>query len=230
MSPALAVDFSKWLTEAQAAAMLKVAPRSIRRMCQEGRGPQSAKRTVAGRRSERVYDPADVERIASRSGALQPAALIAVPATVSRVPALPAAAHGALAITGADMLDYFAASVRRLTEAFPPAAIRAWMTLDEAAEYSGLSRTFLERLVRNKLLPHVRDRAIKVSRADVDAIREGRGFSSLLNRALPDGDVPLFAGLPTPRRGLGQLNQTDDKAKSGQKGRKKSPDRPRASR
>lgn len=43
-----------------------------------------------------------------------------------------------------------------------------FLTLKEAAEYTGLSVAFLRRLVRAEILPHIRDRRIKVRRSDLD--------------------------------------------------------------
>jgi hypothetical protein len=44
------------------------------------------------------------------------------------------------------------------------------VTLEQASELSGLSIGFLRRLVREKKLRGIRDRLVKVLRADVDAL------------------------------------------------------------
>ena len=58
------------------------------------------------------------------------------------------------------------------TPALQPAekSLAVWVTLDQAAEYLGLSRTFLERLVKDRKLRAVKDRSIKVRKADLDAL------------------------------------------------------------
>jgi excisionase family DNA binding protein len=158
-----APDLSTWLTEPEAAAALQISPRTLRRMCADGRGPQSAMRPVPGRKPERVYDQERVDELASQSA--PPQALIAVPVEEPRalartlnVPTL-AAAGDVMSV-----LQQFAAILRPSATPGPT----AWLTLDEAAAYSGLSRTFLARMVQDGELPSVRDRSIKVRRADLD--------------------------------------------------------------
>lgn len=43
-----------------------------------------------------------------------------------------------------------------------------WLTLSEASKHSGLSIAFLRRLIASKKLKAIRDRAVKVSRRDLD--------------------------------------------------------------
>jgi excisionase family DNA binding protein len=45
---------------------------------------------------------------------------------------------------------------------------KRWLTVPEAAQYTGLSETFLRRAIRAGNLPYLRDRALKMRRADLD--------------------------------------------------------------
>jgi excisionase family DNA binding protein len=166
---ATAAALSAWLTEQEAADRIGCTPRTVRRMVQEGRGPEVARRRVPGRKPERVYHPADVDRIASRLAPVN--ALVAVPATV---PAAAVTMTPSPTPVTAEHLAALAGHLIELVRPAPPAPVRPWMTLDEAAAYIGLSRAFLARLVREGGIPSVRDRAIKVPRAALDAFDPGK--------------------------------------------------------
>lgn len=45
-----------------------------------------------------------------------------------------------------------------------------WISLPEAAEYTGLSVPYLKRLIASRKLPATRDRSLKVRRTDLDRL------------------------------------------------------------
>ena len=74
---------------------------------------------------------------------------------------MPAQLAGALALL---------TSLAEITDRARPRHEKLWLTLPEAADYTGLSETFLRRLVCHGKLASVRDRARKVRRTDLDSL------------------------------------------------------------
>jgi excisionase family DNA binding protein len=148
-------DLSGWLTKAQAAERLAISERTLDRLGKKG--PERRLRPRPGKKPEPVFNPVDVEAMAPKEEAH------VVPyAAVSRGAGLPEPTLGvALAFT----------AIEKVAERLAirgPERWKPWMTIAEASEYSGLSESFLRRLVRESQLPSVRDRAVKVRRADLD--------------------------------------------------------------
>ena len=119
-----------WLTKAEAAMRLGVSERTIDTWAKERRVSTRVE-PRAGRRPATTVDPADIERIFSeqhRGAVLAPeTALPAAPSTIATI----------------DALRQFAEALQR------PRAPKPWMTLDEAAEYSGLPKRLLSKMVRD---------------------------------------------------------------------------------
>ena len=100
----------------------------------------------------------------SQSAKLQQFANSAKPVAVAEYDVIPKEIAPVMAVL--EKLTYL------LTERTEPAApqLAVWVTLDQASDYLGLSRTLLERMVKDKKLVAIKDRSIKVRKADLDSL------------------------------------------------------------
>ena len=58
-------NLESWLTETEAADMMRISTRTLRRRCVEGDGPERRERQRPGARPEPVYNPDDVARLSA---------------------------------------------------------------------------------------------------------------------------------------------------------------------
>lgn len=128
-------DYSDWLTKSEAAQALQCAEKTIERLAAKGDLQQGFRR-VPGRRPLAVYHPSDIERLKSNS-----IPFVSPPLTDQSTPTalVPAKENSVTLITA-------------LTAALakPPVVAldkKLYLNLDEAAEYSGLPRRHLQRLI-----------------------------------------------------------------------------------
>jgi len=159
-------DLSTWASKPQAAAALGISERTLDRLIAEGKGPERRLRRREGKRPEPVYNPIDLDTLAAAQPALlHPDSPLGRPTTAiaARREYLPPLHPAALAL-----MD------RLITMAQPaqPPPARPWLTIPEASAYTGLSGTLLRRLVREKRLPAIRDRAVKLRRSDLDRMAD----------------------------------------------------------
>jgi hypothetical protein len=120
----------RWLTKAEAQAMLGVSERTIETWIGEQRlGSRPEPRP--GKRPLTMVDGDDVERI--RAERNKGAIIRTPPASTEIAPVSPAAPNELLALA----LRMMARDAESRT------AIRPWLNLEEAAEYSGLPKSFL---------------------------------------------------------------------------------------
>lgn len=168
MNPAL--DLSTWLTDAVAGARLGCSKRSLDREAVAGR-LHPLTRQVPGRRGERVWDPDEIEaRMPQRHAHL---ALAIAPVLPPMAELTRARADDALLATALERLGHvFEVQLGAIVKAaVPPKPLPAYfLTIPQASEHTGLSQTVLRRFVRSKKLPSIRDGAIRVSRAHLDAM------------------------------------------------------------
>ena len=133
-------DLSSWPTHTEAAQRLGTNERTIHRWIASGRLTR-AYRPATGRKPIVVVDPADLEQIrrerlppvvltGDHDGRTQHVQMLSESVEVERA-------------RGADPFAGLAAHLARLAAAFPTAQPKPWLTLDEAAEYSGLPRAWL---------------------------------------------------------------------------------------
>jgi len=166
-------DLSTWLSKPAAAARLAISERTLERMVAAGKGPQSRQRTRRGKRPETVYNPQDVETLADAAG-VQPFVMAPEPsapqnAAVARTAdGIPPALAGVLSV-----IERLAQMAQRPSIEPASGLSSLWLTLDQAAAYTGLSRAFLKRLVDDGKLPAIRDRATKVKREHLDLLEFG---------------------------------------------------------
>jgi hypothetical protein len=139
-----------WLTKQEAAKLIGTSERSIERLVQAGHITQRYLR-VTGRRPIAILDPGDVETIRQETLAKLP------PPTVETSTALMTRPG-----RGMEAMPAFLAAMSAV-QAQP----KFFLTLKEASLASGLTVAYLRRLVDSGKLKHVRDRGIKVRRADL---------------------------------------------------------------
>lgn len=175
-------DYSTWLTKQQAADAIGVSTKTVEKFAQDQQLQQAAWR-AQGRGAERaVYNPDDVARIAAaRRPGLPPFVLPAV--QTGNGVGNGAIAHAASHAPGEETqralaagLSEFAAALRLLTSENPltseksqnPTAL--FLTIPEAAAVSGLSPTYLRRLIAEGTLKARKDRGWKIRRTDLEAL------------------------------------------------------------
>lgn len=123
----------EWLPKAEAAELLGVSTREIERKAASGR-IQTKRVRLPGDRSDRtVYSGEDIERVKREreQGVMQLAPRTPLASSAMQEQTLAAVLKAALA---------------------PPTQPKPWMTLDEAAEYSGLTERQIRKLDRTQVL------------------------------------------------------------------------------
>ena len=159
-----------WLTTAEVAARLGVSESTLDREVRAGRW-QTRYRPREGRKPERVFAPHEVE-------AREPKPVTEVvrhePVNASNSVSLTKSPESTPSLAFPDPTP----AILRFAALVAPAKPR-WLTLDQASEYTGLSRPFLVRLIRAGQLPAIRDRAIKVREADLDNIGNSVSLTEL---------------------------------------------------
>lgn len=166
MNKANKLDLSKWLTKAETAAILGISERTLDRLGEQGKGPERRLRPRPGKKPEPVYRPEDVQAMAA---AQNKPMIIAPDSPLRTAPAAGSIAPRPPAQPPLGVAEFFALvdGIAQKVTAVLPRAEKLWLTLEEAAQVSGLSEAFLRRLVRTGNLPAVRDRAWKVRRSDL---------------------------------------------------------------
>lgn len=171
MTAALSPDLSAWLSKEAAASQLNMSVRTFERLVAEGKGPERRLRPRAkGLKPEPVFNPDDVETLR--------AAAAAKPAVFAATSAIAPISTSALAPTAAPDIPPALAAVLSLIDRLAQMAQRPrpeplqapeplWMTIDQAAAFTGLSASLLRRLAKSGKLHAIRDRAIKFRRADL---------------------------------------------------------------
>jgi excisionase family DNA binding protein len=172
-------DLSDWLTKPQAADAIGVSTKAIERFAQARKLEQGSRPQLRGP-NVAVYNPEDVARLASERHPVRAPWLL--PADADR-PArrngtrppdgLVASAPTGLATTGdSDPLRAFAAAVYAAvmsqTSETRPATL--FVTLEEAATLTGLSRNYLRRLISEQKLAAVRAPGWRIRRRDLELL------------------------------------------------------------
>jgi excisionase family DNA binding protein len=119
---------NNWPTQTEAAVQLGTNERTIRRWIESGR-LKSSTRPVVGRKPATIVDPEDVERLREER---HPVVLVEkAEKSLQRMAADPA-------IPDTQVMAAFKAAIRET-----PKEPKPWLTLKEAAEYSGLPAAWL---------------------------------------------------------------------------------------
>jgi excisionase family DNA binding protein len=168
-------DLSTWLTKADAAARLGLSERTLDRLVAAGKGPECRDRRRPGKRPEPVYNPRDLDVLAGAAAARP--AVIAAASPIGQPQLDVQRAIDAEGIMWGEIprpLGVVLRVIEQLAQITrhpePAAASPPWLTMREAAKYSGLSESLLRRLARSGELFSVRDGARKVRRHDLDKL------------------------------------------------------------
>ena len=156
-------DYTGWLTKQQAADAIGVSTKTIEKFAQERKIEQARWQRPTGGPLVAVYQPDDVGRLATeRRG--------------EHVPfVMPAIGTGAIALAtrppdpGAAGLGALLGALQATAEKFQkPSAL--FLTLPEAAAFTGLSQAYLRRLLEAGTLTAIRDRGWRIRRRDLEAL------------------------------------------------------------
>jgi hypothetical protein len=149
-------DLSTWLTESEAAECLGISIRTLQRKCAAGEGPERRERQRPGRKPEPVYNPEDVDRLATSP-----------PAVFSSNSAIAPRVGNDIAPPGS-IIEQLAAALHKRLQEPPPRPPARWLDLRAASARTGLSVALLRRLIASGRLKVVRDRSLKVLQSDID--------------------------------------------------------------
>jgi excisionase family DNA binding protein len=174
------LDYATWLTKQQAADAIGVTTKTVEQLAKDRKLEQAFWRRPTGGPQLAVYNPDDVSRIAlERRQTPAPFVLPAVqPMTgngngrrytnaASQALAVPAAADSA-----DDLVRQFLHGLLRAatTPQASQNSEKLFLTVDEAATVSGLSRGYIRRLIREQKLPAVRCRGWRIRRRDLEEL------------------------------------------------------------
>jgi len=174
---------SEWLTKQQAAETLGVSTKTIESFAAGGK-LQSAKRSQIGRPPAVVYHPADVTRLANERHAnpayVVPSSDAGAGAVVASPRTSPTASPSASPIqamqerTVEDLRLALRLAVERIQQdSGNPVALtdRVFLTVQEAAQLTGLPRTYLKELMREEKIPALKTgRGWRLRRRDLEAL------------------------------------------------------------
>jgi len=152
-------DLSAWLTKTEVAQLLGVTERTVDRYVGDGQ-INRAYRRVPGRREMPVFHPGDVDRIRTATVEMQPFVMPNEPAPMVRGALVPAA--GGMGWTAGRRL-LLAPAAQPAPEPSP-----LFVSIEEAARLTGLSKALLHRLCMGRLIPSVRDVSWKIHREWLD--------------------------------------------------------------
>jgi hypothetical protein len=150
----MAADFSEWIPKQDACEQLGYTERTLERRIQKLK-LRTAQREVPGRRSITVIHPADFERLKQAVIPTTPSQAEEDRKEIAVRPALPVE------------LRQLIASLMAVSP-YPPRAL--FLNLKEASAYTGLSQSFLRRLMDAGTLKAQRDRGLKIPRKQLDEL------------------------------------------------------------
>ncbi len=160
-------EYADWLTKEEAASRLAVSTKTVERIAAATPFQRATRPTGKGA-PEVVYHPEDVARavLARRGGPAVP--FLVPPAATS------GNGHPSVALTlpppavlSPDQLvmGSLLAAITRQSQTH-----KLFMSLPEAAEWSGLTEAYLRRAIREGRLPARKDRGWKIRKTDLEAL------------------------------------------------------------
>lgn len=165
----MAADYSAWLTKHQAAEALGISTKWVEKLAKEGRLQQALWRPNRRGHPCVVYHPEDVERERLRRAG-DPAPFVVAG---DEVP-LPPNGNGHALVPAAapveDVLRSLIAAVVRAASESSANSQKLFLTLTEAAQVSGLPRSYLRRLIRDGELEATPTRPQRVRRRDLEKL------------------------------------------------------------
>ena len=151
-------ELDDWKTKAEAAEILGCSEKTVERYAKQKR-IQKVLRRNPGRKSMPVFHPDDIEALRAEAVRLEP---FPVDKTTGRALALPARR------SAVEMLVNLLAD-----RVSPPATAprhKLFLTLAEAADYSGMSPGWLRLKIREGELPAIKTRGWRIRRADLERL------------------------------------------------------------
>jgi excisionase family DNA binding protein len=158
------IDYSTWLTKQQAADAIGVSAKGVERLAKARKLQQFLWRRPSGGQPIKVYAPDDVERLAHQK---QPEKEFLVP---------PAAGNdGELAPVGKSMnaqafLAALIATIQQAAETQSRHVETLFLTIPEAAQYTGLTQAFIRRQCQSGELHAIKDSGWKIHRTRLEAL------------------------------------------------------------
>ncbi len=152
------VELDEWKTKEEAAQLLQVGVKTVERYAKADKIRREYRR-IPGRRPLPVYNPEDIEKIRQEN-----------------VPMTPAEPQPSQALTRKlDPAAFLSALLQNVQNGNgQPSKVRLseklYLTLNEAAEFTGLSKTLLRRKIHDGELTALRDGGFKIRREDLESL------------------------------------------------------------
>ena len=150
-----------WKSKAEAAQIIGCSPKTIERLATQNK-IQKAMRRIPGRKATPVYHPDDIEAIRAGTAQLEP---FQVGARETAEGLAPARRN-----SGVDLLLQLLSNSGASAPAATAPRHKLFLTLKEAADYSGMSRGWLLGKIKAEELPAVKAGGWKIRRSDLEQI------------------------------------------------------------
>lgn len=150
-----------WKSKAEAAQILGCSPKTIERLAAQKK-IQKAMMRIPGRKATPVYHPDDIEAIRAGTAQLEP--------FEGGEPKPDAALAPARRNSGVELLLQLLSNPGAATPAATAPRHKLFLTLKEAADYSGMSRGWLLGKIKAEELPAVKAGGWKIRRSDLEQI------------------------------------------------------------
>jgi len=157
-------DYSTWLNKRQAADAIGVSPKQIERLARAGDLQQAMWKRPSGGQPIVVYAPDDVDKLAR---ARQPTPFVMAPADAGKNGSGIALAARA---NGSALLQSILETVQTASQTRSTLSQALFLTIPEAAQYTGLTQAFIRRQCQSGALLAIKDGGWKIHRARLDAL------------------------------------------------------------
>jgi excisionase family DNA binding protein len=167
-------DFSVWPTKAEAAQIIGCSTKTIESLAQSGKLQQSSRRRVETGALIAVYHPGDVERI-RRERNPEAVTPFVVTASQNHSETSREAAVARPQPQQGEILQALLAALSANSQRLPEPAVRTseklFLSISEAADFSGLPRSYVREQMRAGKLPAIKTGAgWRIRRADLSAL------------------------------------------------------------
>ena len=165
-------ELDDWKTKAEAAEILGCSEKTVERYAKQSRIQKFLRRNP-GRKAMPVFHPGDIETLRSEAVRLEPFPVEKqFPRSRDDVAHGPGAGEQALALparqSAVEMLVNLLAD--RVSPPATAARHKLFLTLAEAADYSGMSQGWLRQKIRQGELPAIKTRGWKIRRGDLEQL------------------------------------------------------------
>ena len=150
-----------WKSKSEAAQIIGCSPKTIERLATQKK-IQKAMRRIPGRKATPVYHPGDIEAIRAGTAQLEP---FQIGERESAADLAPARRN-----SGVELLLQLLSNSGAGTATATAPRHKLFLTLKEAADYSGMSRGWLLRKIKASELPAVKTGGWKIRRSDLEQI------------------------------------------------------------